>query len=215
MFNNFYQHNAGTQVAVVQTVKPRNFRIQYREGMAVTNHFEYLPFLLENNSDVTIVEEPTLEVAYVNACTQYVQDFWQRKPYRTPALPTFEDILKMPYHEPGFIPNVPSVRFFAAINQYYVGIYDSVKGAVEFWNNFNPSGLKEFDSADKAKLWLNEKFVLPILPMSAYISPTKSLIIRFAIPTTKRIVNAKNLPQKLNAKPCKSDKILLQELSKV
>ena len=39
MFNDFYQHNAGTQVAMVQTVKLRNFRIQYREGMAVTNHF--------------------------------------------------------------------------------------------------------------------------------------------------------------------------------
>ena len=38
MFNDFYQYNAGTQAAVVQTVKPRNFRIQYRGGIAVTNH---------------------------------------------------------------------------------------------------------------------------------------------------------------------------------
>ena len=89
----------------------------------------------------------------------------------------------MPYHEPRFIPNVPSVRFFDAINQYYVGIYDSVKGAIEFLNNFIPIGLKEFDSADKAKLWLNEKFVLPILPMSAYITDKIPYIMEIPLNT--------------------------------
>jgi len=166
MFTNF----ARIQAAVAQPIEPRNFRVQYRGGFWLTNNFPNLNWIVSNNSDVTVVEEPTLELAYVNACGCYVHECWKNISYKQPILPTFEAVLKMPYHEPGFIKNVPSIRYFATINQDYVGIYDTVEGAIEFLNYFKPSGLKEFDSTDGTRLWLNEKFVLPILSMSAYIT---------------------------------------------
>ena len=45
-----------------------------------------------------------------------------------------------------------------------------MQGAVEFVEHFKQSGLKEFYSVDEAKLWLNERFILPILAMSAYVT---------------------------------------------
>ena len=183
MFSNFYQPNAGTQVAVAQPVEPRNIRVQYRGGFALINNFQHLSWSVSNNSDITVVEEPTLEQAYVNACNCYVQEYWKNNPYKQPALPTFEAVLKMPYYEPGFIKNVPSIRFFATINRDYVGIYDTVEGAIEFLNYFKPSGLKEFDSADGAKLWLNEKFILPILSMSAYITDKIPYLVEIPLNT--------------------------------
>ena len=159
------------QVALMaQVFQPRNFSIIYNGGFAMTDRFECSQFLLESNSNVNIVEAPTLETAYVNACEQYVYGYWQRDPYHTPAIPTFEAVLKMPYHEPGFIPNVPYERYFATVHKDFVGIYDNVIGAMEFLDYFAPSELKEFSTVKEATLWLNEIFVLPILPMSAYIT---------------------------------------------
>ena len=183
----FNQYNAGTPVLVTQTLPPRNFRVQYRGGFWLTNNTQHLSWSVSNNSDVTVVEEPTLELAYVNACRDYVQEHWKNNPYKQPVLPTFEAVHRMPYHEPGFIKNVPLIRYFAVINQDYVGICDSVKDAIEFIEHFKPSGLKEFDSADKAKLWLNEKFVLPILPMSAYITDKIPYIMEIPLNTALHI----------------------------
>ena len=114
------------QVITSQILTPRCFRIHYSGGFAVTNRLEYLQFLLENNSNVNIVEELTLERAYVNACHQYSQEYWEKHPGYIPALPTFEAILRMPYHEPNFIPTVSSERYFATLHNDYVGIFDNV-----------------------------------------------------------------------------------------
>lgn len=158
------------QVITSQILTPRCFRIHYSGGFAVTNRLEYLQFLLENDSKVNIVEEPTLEKAYGNACYQYSQEYWKKQHGYIPALPTFEAILKMPYHEPNFIPTVSSERYFATIHKDYVGIFDNVIGAMEFLNYMQPIELKEFSNADEAKWWLNEKFVVPLMAMSAYIT---------------------------------------------
>lgn len=158
------------QVITSQILTPRCFCIHYSGGFAVTNRLEYLKFLLENDSKVNIVEAPTLETAYVNACYQYSQEYWKKHHGYIPALPTFEAILKMPYHEPNFIPDVSSERYFATIHKDYVGIFDNVIGAMEFLNYMQPIELKEFSNADEAKWWLNEKFVVPLMAMSAYIT---------------------------------------------
>lgn len=73
-----------------------------------------------------------------------------------------------------------------------------MKGAVEFIDYFKPSGLKEFSFADDAKLWLNEKFILPMLAISAYatepIEYIKNLPLNSAVPVRYRQWWERNLP---------------------
>ena len=153
-----------------QQIPSRAFRINYDGGFALANSTELLTWLINNNIGIHVVEAANMEQAYFDACNQFVRDEWMKNPYVQPIVPKFEDVLRSPYHVPGSVAQIPAHRFFATVNPDYIGIYDNVKEAVEFVEHFKPSGLKEFFSADEAKLWLNERFVLPMLAMSAYVT---------------------------------------------
>ena len=153
-----------------QQIPLRAFRVNYNGGFALANSTELLNWFISNNSGIHVVEAPNVEQAYFDACNQHVQDEWTKNPYYQPLLPKFEDVLQSPYHVFGFVAQILAHRFFATVNPDFIGIYDNVQEAVEFVEHFKPSGLKEFSSADAAKLWLNERFILPMVAMSAYVT---------------------------------------------
>jgi len=186
------------QLNLMQQIPMRSFCVNHLGGFTLLGNTESLNWTIANNSNVQVVEEPSLDRAYVRGCDQYVRDEWARNPYQQPLLPRFEDVLRAPYYAPGFVAQIPSIRFFATIHCDYVGIYDNVQGAVEFIDYFKPSGLKEFSSADDAKLWLNERFILPMLVMSAYVTDPieyiKNLPLNSAVPVRYRQWWEHNLP---------------------
>lgn len=49
------------------------------------------------------------------------------------------------------------------------------------------SGLKEFSSEYEAKLWLNERFIVPMLVMSAYVSEPIEYIFSVPLNTAAQI----------------------------
>ena len=87
-----------------------------------------------------------------------------------------------------------------------------MQGAVEFVEHFKPSGLKEFSTADDAKSWLNEKFVLPMLAMSAYVAEPIEFIMNLplnsAVPVRYRQWWEQNLPA-VNNMPFSQPQFLL------
>lgn len=167
----------------VQQIPSRAFRVNYNGGFALANSTEILTWLISNNSGVHVVEAPNVEQAYFDACNQHVQDEWIKNPYYQPFLPKFEDVLQSPYHVFSFVAQIPAHRFFATVNPDFIGIYDNVQEAVEFVEYFKPSGLKEFYSADAAKLWLNERFILPMVAMSAYVTDPIEYIVNIPLNT--------------------------------
>ena len=186
------------QPNLTQQIPTRSFCVNHLGGFALANSTEPLQWLISNNSGVQVVEEPSLDRAYVRGCDQYVRDEWARNPYQQPLLPRFEDVLRASYYAPGFVAQIPSSRFFATVHRDYVGICDNVQSAVEFIDYFAPSGLKEFATVDDAKLWLNERFILPMLAMSAYVTdPIEyivSLPLNTAVPVRYRQWWEQNLP---------------------
>ena len=186
------------QPNITQQVPTRSFCVNHLGGFTLLGNTESLNWTIANNSNVQVVEEPSLDRAYVRGCDQYVRDEWARNPYQQPLLPRFEDVLRAPYYAPGFVAQIPSIRFFATVHRDYVGIYDNVQSAVEFIDYFAPSGLKEFSTVDDAKLWLNERFILPMLVMSAYVSDPieyiMSLPLNSAVPVRYRQWWEHNLP---------------------
>ena len=153
-----------------QQIPVRNFRVNYDGGFALLQNTALLGWIIENNSGVNVVEVPSIEQAYVEACRQFVKKEWAKNPYQNPILPRFEDVIRSPYHASGFVSQIPAHQFFAAINSDYVAIYNTVQGAIDFADYFKPSGLQEFSSAEATKNWLNEKFLLPIFAISAYVT---------------------------------------------
>ena len=178
------------QLNLMQQIPMRSFCVNHLGGFTLLSNTESLSWTISNNSGVQVVEEPSLDRAYVRGCDQYVRDEWARNPYQQPLVPRFEDVIRSPYYAPGFVAQIPSSRFFATVHRDYIGIYDSVQGAVEFIDYFKPSGLKEFSTADAAKLWLNERFILPMLAMSAYVTDPieyiMSLPLNTAVPVRYR-----------------------------
>ena len=170
-----------------QQIPVRNFRVNYNGGFALLQSTALLGWLLNNNGGVHVVEAPNVEQAYFDACNQFVREEWTKNPYQQPLLPRFADVIRLPYHTPGFVAQIPTHRLFASVSPDYIGIYDTVEGAVEFVEHFKPSGLKEFYSADEAKLWLNEKFVLPMVAMSAYVTDQIGYIQDLPINTAVQI----------------------------
>lgn len=170
-----------------QQIASRAFRVNYNGGFALANNIELLNWFITNNSGVHVVEAPNVEQAYFDACNYFVNDEWTKNPYRQPLLPRFEDVLHSPYHAPNFVAQIPAHRFFATISPDFIGIYDTVEGAVEFVEHFKPSGLKEFSTADEAKLWLNERLVLPMLAMSAYVTDPIEFIKKMPLNTAAHI----------------------------
>lgn len=164
-----------------QQLPVRNFRVNYNDGFALLQSTELLGWLVENNSGVHVVEVPSPEQAYVEACRQFVQNEWTKNPYKIPILPRFEDVIRSPYHAPRFVVQIPTPRFFATVNPDFIGIYDNVQEAVEFVEHFKPSGLKELSSADEAKLWLNKSLVLPMVAMSAYVTDPIEYILNLPL----------------------------------
>lgn len=186
------------QLNITQQVPTRFFRVNHIGGFTLLQNTESLEWVVANNSNVQVVETPSIEQAYAEACNQHVGDEWERNPYQQPLLPRFEDVLRAPYYAPGFVAQIPSGRFFATVHRDYIGIYDTVKNAVEFIDYFAPSGLKEFSTADAAKLWLNERFILPMLAMSAYVTEPieyiKKLPLNTSVPVRYRQWWERNLP---------------------
>ncbi|MBR3050936.1 MAG: hypothetical protein IKI08_00940 [Selenomonadaceae bacterium] len=171
----------------VQQIPSRAFRVNYNDGFALANSTELLNWFITNNSGVHVVEAPNVEQAYFDACNQFVRDGWTKNPYHQPFLPKFEDVLRSPYHVSGFVTQIPACRFFATVHRDFVGIYDNSQGAVEFIDYFAPSLLKEFSTIDDAKLWLNEKFILPMLAMSAYVTDSIEYIVNIPLNTAAHI----------------------------
>lgn len=186
------------QLNLMQQIPMRSFCVNHLGGFTLLGNTESLNWTIANNSNVQVVEEPSLDCAYVRGCDQYVRDEWARNPYQQPLLPRFEDVLRAPYYAPGFVAQIPSIRFFATVHRDYVGIYDNVQSAVEFIDYFAPSGLKEFSTVDDAKLWLNERFILPMLVMSTYVTDPieyiKNLPLNSAVPVRYRQWWEHNLP---------------------
>ena len=147
---------------LLQNIPQRTFRVNYRGGFSLTRNLEPMSWLMANNNDITVIEAPSLEKAYVDPCWQFVQDEWRRNPYTQITPPKFEDVVNHPYRLDSVIPRIPSHRFFATFSPEYIGIYNSVDGAVEFLYHIKFSNLKEFNSEDEAKFWLNEYFLLPL-----------------------------------------------------
>ena len=171
----------------VQQIPSRAFRVNYNDGFALANSTELLNWFITNNSGVHVIEAPNVEQAYFDACNQFVRDGWTKNPYHQPFLPKFEDVLRSPYHVSGFVTQIPACRFFATVSPDFIGIYDNVQEAVEFVEHFKPSGLKEFSSADVAKLWLNERFIVPMLAMSAYVTDSIEYIVNIPLNTAAHI----------------------------
>lgn len=186
------------QPNLTQQIPSRSFCVSHLGGFTLLRNTELLSWTIANNSNVQIVEEPSLDRAYVRGCDQYVRDEWEKNPYQQPILPQFADALRSPYYAPGFVAQIPSSRFFATVHFDYIGIYDNVQGAVEFVEYFKPSGLKEFATVDEAKLWLNERFIRPMLAMSAYVTEPieyiKNLPLNSAVPIHYRQWWQRNLP---------------------
>lgn len=117
-----------------QQLPQRSFRVNYRGGFALPNSTETVHWLINNNTEVLVVETVDTYHAYVDACRQFTHDEWSRNPYVQPILPKFVDVLSRPYRLPNIIPKIPACRFFAAAHRDYVGIYDNTLGAIEFLN---------------------------------------------------------------------------------
>lgn len=200
------------QSNLTQQISTRSFCVNHLGGFTLLGNTESLSWTIANNSNVQVVEEPSLDRAYVRGCDQYVRDEWEKNPYHQPILPQFADALRAPYYAPGFVAQIPSSRFFATVHRDYIGIYDNVQGAVEFVNYFKPSVLKEFSTADAAKLWLNEYFILPMLAMSAYVTAPIEYIMNLplnsAVPVRYRQWWEQNLPA-VNNMPFSQPQFLL------
>ena len=200
------------QSNLTQQISTRSFCVSHLGGFTLLGNTESLSWTITNNSNVQVVEEPSLDRAYVRGCDQYVRDEWEKNPYHQPILPQFADALRAPYYAPGFVAQIPSSRFFATVHRDYIGIYDNVQGAVEFVNYFKPSVLKEFSTADAAKLWLNEYFILPMLAMSAYVTAPIEYIMNLplnsAVPVRYRQWWEQNLPA-VNNMPFSQPQFLL------
>ena len=199
------------QPNLTQQIPSRSFCVSHLGGFTLLGNTELLSWTIANNSNVQIVEEPSLDRAYVRGCDQYVRDEWEKNPYQQPILPQFADALRSPYYAPGFVAQIPSSRFFATVHRDYIGIYDNVQSAVEFIDYFAPSGLKEFSTIDDAKLWLNERFICPMLAMSAYVTEPieyiKNLPLNSAVPIHYRQWWQNNLPA-VNNLPFKQPQFL-------
>lgn len=200
------------QPNLTQQIPTRIFRVNHLGGFAILQNIEPMTWIIENTNIVTVAEVSSVGQAYVDACNQYSRDTWRKNPYTQPIVPKFDDICRTPYQTPGFIAQISTNRFFAIANRDYVGIYDEVKGAVEFMNYFRWCLLQEFSTVDAAKLWLNECFILPMLAMSAYVTEPieyiKNLPLNTAVPVRYRQWWQNNLPA-VNNMPFSQPQFLL------
>lgn len=174
-----------------QQLPQRNFRVNYRGGFALPNSTETVNWLVDNNTEVLVVETVDTFHAYADACRQFTHDEWARNPYVQPVLPKLMDVLARPYRLPNIIPKIPARRFFAVAHRDYVGLYDNIKGTVEFLNYFSPVTIKELSSSDDAILWLNKNFVLPMLAISAYVTDDIPYILNLPLNTAVPVYFAK------------------------
>ncbi|MBR1645367.1 MAG: hypothetical protein IJ685_01190 [Selenomonadaceae bacterium] len=135
-----------------QQIPVRNFRVNYNGGFALLQSTALLGWLLNNNGGVHVVEAPNVEQAYFDACNQFVREEWRKNPYQQPLLPRFADVIRLPYHTPGFVAQIPTHRLFASVSRDYIGIYDTVEGAVEFVEHFKPSRVERILLSGRGKI---------------------------------------------------------------
>lgn len=171
----------------VQQIPSRIFCINYNGGFAVVDNTEILPWYLENNSGVQIYEESDPNTAYRKASNKFAVDCWNQNTHFFPAMPLLESVLKSAYRHPGFVPLISSRRFFATLHRDYVGIYDTIRGAVEFIQYFNWSNLIEFSSIEEAIRYLNTIFICPMIAVSAYVKAPIEPIISLPLNTAVQI----------------------------
>ena len=134
-------------------------------------------FLMEHNNGIELdtfdsqySQYPQWK-AYCNACTKYSAQCMKRDPYMQHIMPTFDDIIRMPYHAPDFKENIPEKRFFAAMNSNCIGVFDDVNLVMSFiMSSTTEVHVKEFDSQENAFKYISEKFISFILTRSAYIN---------------------------------------------
>ena len=162
------------------------YEILFRGGFGLADNIQSLAYLIEHNDGIEIVEKESLEKAYESCCIKYVDRKLRSDPYLRPLLPRFDDVFRVPFHEPGYMEHVASIRFFAILNKDFVGVFSSVEKALEFVNAIHPVWLKEFSNEFDGVSWLNFQVMRCILPMSAYFSGTipyiKKLPLNVAVP---------------------------------
>ncbi len=157
-----------------------SYSVVYNYGFAVTDNPQYLPYLMKHNSGIELdtfdsqysqyPQYPQWE-AYCNACTKYSAQCMKRDPYMQHIMPTFDDIIRMPYHAPDFKENIPEKRFFAAMNSNCIGVFDDVNLVMSFiMSSTTKVHVKEFDSQENAFKYISENFISFILTRSAYIN---------------------------------------------
>ena len=146
------------------------YAVIYRGGFAVTDRLDFLIWLMEHNNKLEIQEFSSYWDAWQWSSHKYVDEKLKREQNLNVLVPTIGQIMQMPYHELGFVEIVPAKRYFAIASRNYVGIYETIQGAVEFMNEIHPTMLKEFQSESEARFWLNYVFLRHILPMRGYLT---------------------------------------------
>lgn len=100
---------------IMQQLPTRIFRVNHLGGFILLQNTESLEWVVANNSNVQVVEKPSIQQAYVEACNQHVGDEWERNTYSQSLLPRFEDVLRAPYYAHGFVAQIR--RFFATVHK--------------------------------------------------------------------------------------------------
>ena len=85
------------QLNLTQQIPSRSFCVSHLGGFTLLGNTELLSWTIANNSNVQIVEEPSLDRAYVRGCDQHVRDEWARNPYQQPLLPSYCQDSRMSY----------------------------------------------------------------------------------------------------------------------
>ena len=146
------------------------YGIIYAGGFGVTNSPENVKWLLEQNSEIELQVFDDSWMAYNWCCEGYTRRFLNQHPNMQHKLPSLDEVLKMPYHKPNFVKNVPQNRFFATMKAGYIAIYDNVDDLMDFMLEFDGASIvKEFDSYDKACQYIINEIWMYIMPKSAYL----------------------------------------------
>lgn len=146
------------------------YGIVYTGGFGLTVDPLNAKWLLEHNSEVELRRFNDLWLAYTWCAEEYSRRFLEQNPTIQHRVPSLEEVLAVPYHEPNFVENVPQSRFFATMSANYTAIYNNVEDLMDFVMAFDfPFTIKEFDSEVKAMQHINMIFMRSMMPRSAYI----------------------------------------------
>lgn len=149
------------------------YGVNYQGGLCTCTR-KNLPRILETHAHVYGAEYSSPRIAYLQSVEHYVDDCWELQPCTRPDIPTYESVKNQPYHEPNYKVTIPEKQFWACMSTLsecdgYVGIYDSIQGALDFIYDVTPCYFQEYPSYEAAYAWLSGLLTKPLLKYSAYI----------------------------------------------